>query len=126
MTYLLKTYRGHPPREVDKADLKVRFQTRTRDTGRTIAGMRLIESDGYDRSYLSIDIGLGTIYGCDNTREGVNAKLRSLRDDDAEILRTIDEQIAELRMHRRTALSKAWTRAHKVPVGSLRDQIRST
>lgn len=127
--------------------LRVTFREVHHPTGKTYGGLTEVEHAGYDKSKLSIrPVGLGevgepnripVVRGGGGTSQGVsviaerNSRavkkfVRRITDDDATLIATIDNRIADLeaqtrtlRLIRKEAVESAWLRGKEIPMHEL-------
>jgi hypothetical protein len=119
---------------IEVADVDAAYPEVTRDSGRRVVGMRVMEGTGrHNRKLLRI-IGLnytrsgqpmasssGTVV-VQNTAESLRTAIRAVRPQELERLQAIDSEIERLRLDRQEVLKLAWQRGHVVGVGELRQK----
>lgn len=119
---------------VEVADVDAAYPEVTRDSGRRVVGMRVMEGTGrhdrkrlriigrnYTRSGQPVASSSGTVV-VQNTAESVRTALRAVLPQELERLQAIDSEIERLRLERQEVLKLAWQRGHVVGVGELRQK----
>lgn len=121
MTYILRP--GGPGSRVEMAELlTVEHSEIYRDSGRRIAGIRVMSPTGRrNRNELLITAYPAPGFHVRTERAAIRRKIRKLRAQEAAQIESLDAQIDELRRQRRELVKAAWERANVVTLKELEE-----